>query len=124
MTVLGNSKVCGIVSEVTKEIINNLWSDQVFRHFPRNEEEFLEKILDMEELRQFHPIRDNCHLATRIRNVLTAELMEGKPRIWCFVKVQEIVCHVLSRNDCRLKLQIMHSFDQPIKKSLFVTFQR
>ena len=32
--------------------------------------------------------------------------------MWCFVKAQDIVCCVLSRNDCKLKLQIMHSFDQ------------
>ena len=65
MTDLGNSTVCGIVSEVTKAIINNLWSDQVLRHFPRNEEEFREKILDMEELRQFPcswAAIDGCHI--------------------------------------------------------------
>ena len=39
MTGLGNSTVCGIVSEVTKAIVNNLWSYKVTQHFPRNEEE-------------------------------------------------------------------------------------
>lgn len=53
MTGLGNSTVCGIVSEVKMAIINNLWSDHVLRHFPRNEEEFQLNILDMEEVRQF-----------------------------------------------------------------------
>ena len=65
MTGLGNSTVCGIVSEVAKAIINNLWSDQVLRHFPRNEEEFREKILDMEEFRQFPcswAAIDGCHI--------------------------------------------------------------
>ena len=65
MTGLGNSRVCGIVSEVTKAIVNNLWSDQVTRRFPRNEEEFREKILDMEELRQFPcswAAIDGCHI--------------------------------------------------------------
>ena len=65
MTGLGNSTVCGIVSEVTKAIVNNLWSDQVTRHFPRNEEEFQEKILDVEELRQFPcswAAIDGCHI--------------------------------------------------------------
>ncbi|XP_044184341.1 protein ALP1-like [Acropora millepora] len=65
MTGLGNSTVCGILSEVTKAIVNNLWSGQVTRHFPRNEEEFREKILDMEDLRQFPcswAVTDGCHI--------------------------------------------------------------
>jgi len=65
MTGLGNSTACVIVSEVTKAIVYNLWSDQVTRHFPRNEEEFREKILDMEELRQFPcswAVTDGCHI--------------------------------------------------------------
>ena len=65
MTGLGNSTVCGIVSEVTKAIINNLWSDQILRHFLRNKEEFRKKILDMEELWQFPcswAAIDGCHI--------------------------------------------------------------
>ena len=50
MTGLGVSTVCGIVSDVTKAIINNLWDEQVSQHFPRNEQEFRDKILDMEEV--------------------------------------------------------------------------
>ena len=53
MTGLGVSTVCGIVSDVTKAIINNLWDEQVSQHFPRNEQEFRDKILDMEEVWQF-----------------------------------------------------------------------
>ena len=65
MTGLGNSTVCGIVSEVTKAIVNNLWSYKVTQHFPRNKEEFREKILDLEELRQFPcswAVTDGCHI--------------------------------------------------------------
>ena len=53
MTGLGTSTVCGIVSDVTKAIINNLWNEQVDQHFPKDKQQFREKILDMEEMWQF-----------------------------------------------------------------------
>jgi len=53
MTGLGVSTVCEIVSYVTKVIINNLWNEQVSQYFPRNEQEFRDKILGMEEVWQF-----------------------------------------------------------------------
>jgi len=53
MTGLGISTVCRIVSDVTKAIINNFWNEQVLRHFPKNKQEFRDKILDTEELWQF-----------------------------------------------------------------------
>ena len=65
MTGLGISTVCGIVSDVTKAIINNLWKQQVSQHFPRNEQEFRDKILDMEEVWQFPcswAAIDGCHI--------------------------------------------------------------
>ena len=43
MTGLGTSTVCGIVSDVTKAIINNLWNEQVDQHFPRDKQQFREK---------------------------------------------------------------------------------
>ena len=36
MTGLGTSTVCGIVSDVAKVIINNLWNEQVDQHFPKD----------------------------------------------------------------------------------------
>lgn len=65
MTGLGLSTVCGIVSDVTKAIINNLWNEQVSQHFPSNELEFRDKILDMEEVWQFlssWAAIDGCHI--------------------------------------------------------------
>ena len=65
MTGLGTSTVCEIVSEVTKSIINKLWYDQVSKHFPRNEQEFQYKILDVEEVWQFPcswAASDGCHI--------------------------------------------------------------
>jgi len=53
MTGLGTSTVCGIVSDVKKAIIYNLWNEQVDQHFPKDKQKFREKILDMEEMWQF-----------------------------------------------------------------------
>lgn len=50
---IGRSTVCTIVDEVTDAIIKNLWEDHVLKHFPKDKEQFKEKILDMEELWQF-----------------------------------------------------------------------
>ena len=65
MTGLGTSTVCGIVSDVTKAIINNLWNEQVDQHFPKDKQQFREKILDMEEMWQFScswGAIDGCHI--------------------------------------------------------------
>jgi len=59
-TGLGVSTVCEIVSYVTKVIINNLWNEQVSQHFPRNEQEFRDKILGMEEVWMSYPIKMPC----------------------------------------------------------------
>ena len=50
MTGLGTSTFCGVVSDVTKTVINNLWNEQVDQHFPRDKQQFREKNLDMDEM--------------------------------------------------------------------------
>lgn len=65
MTVLEVSTVCGVVSEVCRAIVDNLWKDCVQQHFPTSEAQYKEKVLDMEQLWQF-PYAwgaiDGCHL--------------------------------------------------------------
>ena len=65
MAGIGVSTVCTIVKEVCESIVRNLWQDTVQGHFPSNEAEVKEKMLDMEQLWQF-PCAwgavDGCHL--------------------------------------------------------------
>ena len=53
MTGLGVSTVCGVVSEVCRAIVDNLWKDCVQQHFPTSGAKYKEKVLDMAQLWQF-----------------------------------------------------------------------
>ncbi len=65
MVGLGRSTVTTIVNEVTSAIVSCLWKECVSVHMPKTENEFKEKLLDMEELWQF-PFSwaavDGCHI--------------------------------------------------------------
>ena len=65
MAGLGRSTVTTIVNEVTEAIVKCLWTECISVHMPKTENEFKEKILDMEELWQF-PFSwaavDGCHI--------------------------------------------------------------
>ena len=52
MTGFRLSTVSTIVQEVCEAIVKNLWAECVTHHFPKDEAEFKEKMLDFEEL---HP---------------------------------------------------------------------
>lgn len=61
----GRSTVCTIVDEVTEAIIKNMWGKHVSAHFPGNEQQFREKMLDTEERWQFPccwAAIDGCHI--------------------------------------------------------------
>lgn len=65
MTGLGVSTVCTIVNEVTRATVDNLWDECVGQQLPKSEEQFKEKIVDMEEQWQFcccWAAVDGCHL--------------------------------------------------------------
>ena len=65
MTGLGVLRECTIVNEVKRAVVNNLWDECVGQQLPRRKEHFKEKILDMEEHRQFFccwSAIDGCHL--------------------------------------------------------------
>ena len=65
ITGLGVSTVCTIVNEVTKAIVENLWDECVTKHMPKTEEEFRNKMIDMEQLWQFPccwSAVDGCHI--------------------------------------------------------------
>eukprot|EP00112_Aurelia_sp_Birch-Aquarium-sp1_P010870 Seg2301.2 transcript_id=Seg2301.2/GoldUCD/mRNA.D3Y31 product="Protein ALP1-like" protein_id=Seg2301.2/GoldUCD/D3Y31 len=65
MVGLGQSTVTTIINEVNKAIVKYMWTECVSSHMPATEEQFKEKILDMEELWQF-PFSwaavDGCHI--------------------------------------------------------------
>ena len=50
MSGAGVSIVAGITEDVCEAIINNLWNDSVVNHFPKNEQTFREKMLDIEQM--------------------------------------------------------------------------
>ena len=65
MAGVGVSTVCTTVYEVSESIINNLWKDSLIAHFPSDEACFKEKMLDTEQLWEFHGAWasiDGCHL--------------------------------------------------------------
>ena len=65
MTGLGVSTVCTILNEVTKAIVENLWDECMTKHMPKTEEEFRNKMIDMEQLWQFPCCWfavDGCHI--------------------------------------------------------------
>ena len=65
MAGVGISTVSTIVQEVSESIIDNLWDNAVAKHFPVDETQFKEKVLDMEEHWQFPccwAAVDGCHI--------------------------------------------------------------
>ncbi|XP_038050624.1 protein ANTAGONIST OF LIKE HETEROCHROMATIN PROTEIN 1-like [Patiria miniata] len=65
MAGVGTSTVSTIVQEVSESIVNNLWDHSVAKHFPEDEAQFKEKMLDMEEHWQFPccwAAVDGCHI--------------------------------------------------------------
>ena len=68
MVGLGRSTVSTIVNEVTEAIVSCLWKECVVSHMPKTEQEFKDKIMDMEELWQFPyswAAVDGCHIAIK-----------------------------------------------------------
>ena len=53
MAGLGRSTVSTIVGEVTEVIVTCIWKECITAHMPVTQEDFKNKILDMEELWQF-----------------------------------------------------------------------
>ena len=53
MSGLGVSTVSSICQEVCQVLVDHLWNETVSTHMPQTEEEFKQKILDMEEFWQF-----------------------------------------------------------------------
>ena len=72
MVGLAESTVCQIVVEVCKAIVEELWSEAVGRHFPKSDEDFKEKLLDMDAEWQFpyaFSSIDGSHLPIKYPNV-------------------------------------------------------
>ena len=68
MSEVGVSTVAGITEDVWDTIINNLWNDSVVNHFPKNEQTFREKMLNMEQMWQFPccwSAIDGCHISIK-----------------------------------------------------------
>ena len=62
---VGVSTVAAITEDVCEIIVNNLWNDSVVNHFPKNEQAFREKMLDMEQMWQFPccwSVFNECHI--------------------------------------------------------------
>ena len=65
MTGLGVSTVCTITEEVCEAIIQHLWKESVDKFMPHSEQEFVNKIVSMEEMWQFSycwGALDGCHI--------------------------------------------------------------
>ena len=65
MSGLGVSTVCTITREVCQSIVNFLWEESVDKFMPHSEQEFRNKIVDMEEMWQFPCCWadiDGCHI--------------------------------------------------------------
>ena len=58
MSGLGVSTISSICQEVCQVLVDHLWNENVSNHMPQTEEEFKQKILDMEELwkNSFHAV--------------------------------------------------------------------
>ena len=68
MVGLGVSTICSIVREVCRALVENFWTDAISSLMPKSEEEFREKILDMEEMWQFPccwSALDGCHIPVK-----------------------------------------------------------
>ena len=53
MAGVGVATVCQIVIEVCNAIVKRMWKESVSAHFPKTEDMFREKIIDMDERWQF-----------------------------------------------------------------------
>ena len=65
MSGLGVSTVSSICQEVCQVLVDHLWHETVSTHMPQTEEEFKQKILDMEKFWQFPccwTAIDGCHI--------------------------------------------------------------
>lgn len=65
MTSLGVSTICSIVIEVSQALVSCLWEVSVQKHMPKTEEDFKNKMLDMDESWQFtccSAAIDGCHI--------------------------------------------------------------
>ena len=65
MSGLGVSTISSICQEVCQVLVDHLWNENVSSHMPQTEEEFKQKILDMEEFWQFPccwTALDGCHI--------------------------------------------------------------
>ena len=65
MVGVGVATVCQIVIEVCDAIVKRMWKESVGAHFPKTEDMFREKIIDMDERWQFPcswAAVDGCHL--------------------------------------------------------------
>ena len=65
MSGLGLSTVCTITKEVSQAIIDFLWNESVTKYMPQSEQQFRNKIVDMEEMWQFPccwAAIDGCHI--------------------------------------------------------------
>ena len=65
MAGLGVSTVCSIVNEVCQVLVDHLWSECVSSHMPKTQDDFKEKMLDMDEFWQFPccwAAIDGCHI--------------------------------------------------------------
>ena len=65
MSGLGVSTVSSICQEVCQVLVDYLWNETVSTHMPQTEEEFKQKMLDMEEFWQFPccwTAIDGCHI--------------------------------------------------------------
>ena len=71
MVGLAESTVCQIVVQVCKAIVEELWSEAVACHFPKSDEDFKEKLLDMDAEWQFPYAfsgTDDSHLPIKCPN--------------------------------------------------------
>ena len=65
MSGLGVATVCNIVSEVSRAIVECLWTTQVSKHLPKIQEMFINKMVDMEQFWQFPccwVVMNGCHI--------------------------------------------------------------
>ena len=65
MAGVGVSTVCSIVNEVCQVLVDHLWSECVSSHMPKTQDDFMKKMLDMDEFWQFPccwAAIDGCHI--------------------------------------------------------------
>ena len=92
---LGVSTVCTIANEVATAIVNNMWEGSVNCHMPRDENDFREKILDMDVMWQFPycwSAIDGCHITYQMSTRRSA----GTKRLSIFQKLLFGSCYGIS----------------------------